>query len=49
MCVDLGHVERAVRRLEAARADMLHLDVADGHFVPNLLLGLDVIRYVRGL
>ena len=47
MCVDLGHIETAVRRLEAARADMLHLDVADGHFVPNLLLGLDVIRHLR--
>lgn len=49
MCVDLGHIETAVRRLEAARADMLHLDVADGHFVPNLLLGLDVIRHLRAI
>jgi ribulose-phosphate 3-epimerase len=47
MCVDMGHIEAAVCRLEAARADMLHLDVADGHFVPNLLLGLDVIRRLR--
>jgi ribulose-phosphate 3-epimerase len=49
MCVDLGHIETAVRRLEAARADLLHLDVADGHFVPNLLLGLDVIRHLRAI
>ena len=49
MCVDLGHIATAVRRLEAARADMLHLDVADGHFVPNLLLGLDVIRHLRAI
>ena len=47
MCADLCHLETGVRKLEAAGADMLHIDVADGHFVPNLLLGLDVIRGLR--
>ena len=47
MCADLGYLEEAVRRFESLGADMLHVDMADGHFVPNLLLGPDMVRWLR--
>jgi ribulose-phosphate 3-epimerase len=47
MCVDALNFERNLRQVERLSVDMLHMDIMDAHFVPNMPMGLSMLEQLR--
>ncbi len=49
MCADFGNLEKEVKNLAEGGIDSFHIDIMDGHYVPNFAMSLNDMRYIASV
>ena len=49
LSANYGYLKEEVRKVEEAGVDFIHVDMMDGHFVPNISMGIGIAKYIKNI